>query len=217
MKRLADILHLGKQIDKRVAEAEIKIMRKVEETISATSTVREERLEAGMKNLETQMVKQISETTNTFKEVMKKQEQESKIDRSCNIILHNIPESDSAEPEVRKQHDVTKVDEISKAIIGDSHQCSVEQAFRLGKKTTGENDGRTGRPRLLLVKLGSREQADKLFKERFCLKGKGFPNIYITRDLPLDERERLRKLRAELLLKGKDTHKIMGDKVVPKN
>ena len=56
-----------------------------------------------------------------------------------------------------------------------------------------------------------------LYKSRFNLKEKGYPNTYITRDLSLEERERQKKLRQELVQKGKDSHKISGGKVVPKN
>ena len=217
--RLDDILDLGKRVEMRVAEAEKKIMKKVEETVQASTMKREETINAGMKNLEAQVTKQINESTNTVKEVVKKQELANKIDRTCNVILHNIPENGSDEPSARKEHDLARLSDIAKALIGEAHQCDVEQAFRLGKKAEVSSEGAdsTRRPRLLLVKLRSRDEAEKLLKERFSLKEKGFPNTYITRDLPLEEREKQRKLRAELHQKGKDTHKIVGDKVVPKN
>ena len=141
----------------------------------------------------------------------------SKIDRSCNVLLHNIPESESEEPEVRKEFDAMKVKDIARALYGENAQCDIQNAFRLGKKSVADGNIVSRKPRLLLVKLESKEQVEKLLKERFSLKDKGYPNIYITRDLPLEEREKQRKLRAELQQKGRDTHKIVRGKVVPKN
>ena len=73
------------------------------------------------------------------------------------------------------------------------------------------------RPRLLLVKFEKKEDADMLFKNRFGLKDKGYPNTYINRDMSLEERLRQKKLGEELIQKGKDMHKISRGKVIPKN
>ena len=58
--------------------------------------------EACIKILESQVIKQMSEISDTLKEVVKRNEHETKVDRSCNVLLHNIPESDSDKPEIRK-------------------------------------------------------------------------------------------------------------------
>ena len=219
--RLTDTLNLGERLENRVAEAEKRIIKKVVENKVQAAVEIEEKLEAGIKSMESEVAKQMSETSVSLKEVMKNQDQENKVDRTCNVIIHNLSESEDGEPGIRKDHDVTKVQEIAKALGVESTKCSVQNAFRLGQKTVynpdSENRDVTRKPRLLLVKLESKEQVGELFKERFSLKDKGFPNIYITKDLPLEEREKQRKLRAELKLKGKDTHKIVRGKVVPKN
>ena len=64
----------------------------------------------------------------------------------------------------------------------------VQNAFRLGKKTANEEHVIVRNPKLLLVKLKSKDQVEKLI-ERLKLKVNGFPNTYITRNLPLEERE----------------------------
>ena len=215
--RLADTLNLGKRVENRVAEAEKKIIKKVVEAKLQAAAEMEAKLEVSIKSLKADVAKQMSETSVSLKEVMTTREKEEKVDRTCNIIVHNLPESESEEPGTRKEHDVTKVQEMAHALGLEGTQCGVENAFRLGKKTASEENVIARKPRLLLVKLQSKDQVEKLLEERFKLKVNGFPNIYITRDLPLEERERQRKLRAELQQKGRDTHKIVRGKVVPKN
>ena len=215
--RLADTLNVGKQVETRVAEAEKKIIKKVVEAKLQAAAEMEAKLEASIRSLKADVTKQVSGTSVSLKQVMKTREQEEKVDRTCNIIVHNIPESNSEEPGIRKKHDMTKVQEMACALGLEGTQRSVENAFRLGKKVANEEHVIASKPRLLLVKLQSKDQVEKLLEERFKLKENGFPNIYITRDLPLEERERQRKLRAELQQKGRDTHKIVRGKVVPKN
>ena len=64
--------------------------------------------------------------------------------------------------------------------------------------------------------LKLKENVDELFKRRMKLKDVGFVNIYISRDLPREERELQKKLRMELAEKGKETHVIFRGRVVPR-
>ena len=73
-----------------------------------------------------------------------------------------------------------------------------------------DKESQAPRPRIMLLKLNSSDHVDLLYRRRFNLKSKGYTNIYITRDLPLQEREAQRKLREELQQKGKDTHIFRG-------
>ena len=79
-----------------------------------------------------------------------------------------------------------------------------------------EADGQKGkqRPKIMLLKLGSSEQADMIFRRRFNLKSKNFVSTYIMKDLPPKEREEQRKLRVEVQEKGKAAHIIFQGKVV---
>lgn len=216
--RLSDTLDLGKRLENRVAEAERRIIEKVTEVKTQTAADIEGKLDMGIKNMEEQVSKQINETSDALKKVVKVQEIERKVDRSCNVIIHNIPESSSEDVECRKEHDTSKVKDITNVLCGANVHCSVEKVLRLRKKVDAENENIVDRrPRLLLVKFQTKEDADMLYKSRFNLKDKGYPNTYITRDLSLEERERQKKLRQELVQKGKDSHKISGGKVVPKN
>ena len=59
-------------------------------------------------------------------------------------------------------------------------------------------------------------KVDILMQRRTNLNKVGFPNVYLTRDLPPEEREEQKILMQELKDKGKDTHKIFRGKVVPR-
>ena len=66
----------------------------------------------------------------------------------------------------------------------------------------------------MLVKLTKKEEVQKLMKKRWNLKEVGFPNVYMTEDLPREEREKQKKLREELTAKGKENYRIFQGKVI---
>ena len=88
--------------------------------------------------------------------------------------------------------------------------------FRLGKKQQASEDPQAAepKPRLILVKLKNKDHVEMLMKRRLNLKERGYPNVYITKDLPPEEREVQKKLRKELAEKGKETHRIFQGKVI---
>ena len=83
----------------------------------------------------------------------------------------------------------------------------------MGNKQEGSE---VPKPRLMLIKLRNKDNVDKLIRERTRLRDVGFPNIYLTRDLSVEERLEQRKLRDELNKKGKDAYKIFQGKFVPR-
>ena len=89
--------------------------------------------------------------------------------------------------------------------------------FRLGKKQVAEGASAANpKPRLMMIKLKDRDLVNQLIKRRTQLKEVGYPNVYLTKDLSPEERAAQKKLREELLQKGKETHTIFQGKVVPK-
>ena len=152
-------------------------------------------------------------------EIKKFMQAQNKDERENNIILHNIPESMSPDPDVRKQHDTNNFKGVTTALVGDV-KVEIAQVFRLGKKQ--ETQGAPGsnakqKPRLIMIKLKDRDVVNQLIKRRTQLKEVGYPNVYLTKDLSPEEREVQKKLREELLQKGKVTHTIFRGKVVPKS
>ena len=131
--------------------------------------------------------------------------------RKKNVVIHNLQESRSDDPEERKQEDKKSFSFMMSALFGDHHKIRAERVIRLGKP-----DASSSKPRLLLVTVEGREQVEQIYKRRFGLKEAGLENIYITRDLPPAEREKQRKLRKELAEKGKGTHCIFRGSVICK-
>lgn len=147
---------------------------------------------------------------------LKKTVQEKNIDRSKNLIIHNIPESDSADPKVRTDHDLKELTKIVHSLCGEGDAAKIARSFRLNRRQHAESHEIDRRPRLLLVKLETAEDAESLLMKRFGLRDAGYPNVYITRDLSKEEREKQWKLREELKKKGRDTHKIFRGRVIPR-
>ena len=117
--------------------------------------------------------------------------------------------------EVRVAHDTEVFEKVVGALLGKQDEVQVEKIYRLGKRPEGSGRGNPQqKPRLMLVRVKNKEQVDVLIKRRTQLKDKGFPNVYLTRDLSHEEREVQKKLRAELEAKGKDTHVIFQGKVI---
>ena len=122
------------------------------------------------------------------------QEQSERSSRQCNLIIHNVPESPSMESNTRKAYDENQAKDILEHL--DVEVAEVTQPTRLGKKT--EN---ASRPRLLRVTVSNeRVKKQALMKAKILRKSEDqtLSKIYITPDLTFQEREKNRKLRAEL-------------------
>lgn len=161
------------------------------------------------------------ELKNSAHEIKRYVESQDKEDRDSNIILHNIPESTAEDPAVRKQHDSEIFQGVVTALLGGETKVETTNVFRMGKKQVSQGQGpapvTAQKPRLMMVKLKDRDDVNKLIKRRTHLKEAGYPNVYITKDMPPEERAIQRKLREELRHKGKETHRIFRGKVVPRN
>ena len=148
-----------------------------------------------------------------IKKVIKTRESE---DRATNILVHNVPESRSEKTEVRKEEDLKKFKEIAEALGVSNIEVKSDVRLRRHTETTGNSQSEVqgNKPRIMMLKLCSKEEVDTLYRRRFDLKSKGIENTYITKDLDPEEREKQRKLREEWIKKGKDTHVIYRGKVV---
>ena len=147
------------------------------------------------------------------KDIKKVIESKEKEDRSVNILVHNVTESKKEDEDERRSEDLKQFYEISEAL--GCTNIEVKKVVRLRRRMAAEDkESQVPRPRIMLLKLNSSDHVDLLYRRRFNLKSKGYTNIYITRDLPPQEREAQRKLREELQQKGKDTHIIFRGRVV---
>ena len=137
-------------------------------------------------------------------------EQKERERRSCNLILHNIPESTSDDPEERKQHDSSKVEEVLDYLdIASSQENEALKPIRLGRKTDGD------KPRLMRVTVESTViKKDVLSKARSLRNSRdeNLSKVFISPDLTPKEREVNKKLRDELR-----TRRNNGDNVMIRN
>lgn len=124
------------------------------------------------------------------RQVQLEQERE-KESRKCNVLLGNIPEvvSETFAAVEGKVEDVFR-DHLNIA-------CSPNRVRRLGKKQEGKN-------RLILVKLQTKEDKVKVLRAARALKDTG---IFLMEDLSKAERERRRRLVAEMKIARREGKK----------
>jgi vacuolar-type H+-ATPase subunit I/STV1 len=130
-------------------------------------------------------------STQNLKSMMLKWE--DKESREYNIILHNIPESESDNADKRNQHDENEFQKVVSALLKTQDEIKINRIFRLGKRpevNKNTDDRRSAsRPRLMLIKLEDKAHVHVLMKNRMRLKEVGFKNVYMTQDRLPEERE----------------------------
>ena len=124
-------------------------------------------------------------------------EEKKKSKRKLNIILHNIPESNADNADVRREHDTDTV----KAIVN-QHLCipaPISNVTRLGKKMD--------KPRLLRITVASEQEKASILRN--CTKIQNIKDpaylgkVFITPDLTMKEHEENKLLRKRLAVMNK--------------
>ena len=113
-------------------------------------------------------------------------QQNERSSRQCNLIIHNLPESDSKVKEERVDHDLKEVNSILQHLEVDD--AEVAQPVRLGKKPEDSS-----KPRLLRVTVNSERSRIRALSSAKLLKrskNQTFTRVYITPDLTYEQRER---------------------------
>ena len=119
-------------------------------------------------------------------------EQKERERRASNIMIYNIPESQSAEAEVRISEDVSVVDRIFGS-LGIQEEITVEKCIRVGKKVSDKN-------RVTKVVLKDKGMKGKILRKARVLKGnEEFDKVFIGPDLTRMQRTEQQELRKELL------------------
>lgn len=110
--------------------------------------------------------------------------------RKCNIILHQIAESDKEDSKDRKAHDTKMVHKVLAAI--EVEDVEIQSVVRLGKRDPFGD-------RLMKVSLGSVKQKSESLRNAKKLRNTNkWKEVYITPDMTPKEREQSKILRAEL-------------------
>ena len=201
--------NLREQVKQDIKKVEAHIVDKVEKVRTLVENVIEKKVDDGLKKMEMK----IGESSSALKKAV----QEKTIDRSKNLIVHNLPECDSDDSKVRQEKDLAAFKKMASDLCGRGASFNVTQIFRLNNQQGVDENQVNRKPRLLLVKLASQEETETLLGERFGLKDAGYPNVYINKDLSKEEREKQWKLRQELKKKGRETHKIFRGRVIPRD
>ena len=204
---------MEKVLKAQLQESEKRLAQKFSNCKQQSVTEFDKRIEEGLKNVETNVTKEIGRRSDTVMKAVA--EQERKVDRSHNVVMHNIPERESGSATERREHDLQIIKQITDGICGKENDLKVEKAIRLQGKEGKGSEGMS-RPRLLLARFQKKEHAELVLSNRFGLREAGFKNMYINKDLSKEQCEIERKLREELKEKGRDTHMIFRGRVVPR-
>ncbi len=118
--------------------------------------------------------------------------------RKCNIIIHNVPESNKENPKDRMKDDTVQVMDMIEGAM-ELETANINSAIRLGKKDS------EGRVRLLKVTVDSVKSKREILINAKKLRGIGkWKNIFVTPDLAPKERQQNKELREELKKRRED-------------
>lgn len=115
-------------------------------------------------------------------------EMTERANRASNLIVYNIPESDSEDTEEKKEHDFKECEKVIKSVTN-KVKCDGVKMFRLGAPATKRDT-----PRPIKVILRSKSDAVEVLRNRTKL---AKPNSIVADITPL-QREYLKHLREEL-------------------
>ena len=121
-----------------------------------------------------------------FEKIQNEKDEQEK--RKCNLSVINLPESRSTSGEDRKKEDITLLSDIIKEEL--RINVKIENAFRVGAK-------QNSRPRMMIVTLDSEESKWDVLKAAKMLReseNEMVKNVFINKDLTLQEREKGKKL-----------------------
>ena len=213
--RMRDVLDTGRKLEACVEMAEKRITKAVMETKRQTADEMLKQTEDQLKRMQEQVAEQMQSTSVMLKKAVQKQEKEG--ERAKNLIIFGLKESSKEDPSEKKEEDKMNITELSKAVCGEEVDLKILDIVRLGKKGEDRSASASEKPRLILVKFETKDDADKLFRKRFGLKDAGHTNVYVNRDVSKEEREIQYKLREELKRKGRETHRIFQGRVIPRD
>ena len=123
------------------------------------------------------------------------EEMEERNKRKNNVVLYNVPESQSEGPQERQTDDMVQCCDVFEGSL--KVNVSIESVVRLGKKEEG-------RKRPLLVKLSSEREKKNILANAKNLKDERNPwkkRVGIARDMTKMEREQDIQAREELKIK----------------
>ena len=183
--RMADLeAQLKKaELERNTLAAKVERMESKSDQVNDKVTGMEKEMEAGMEKAKKE-----------FKDEMETERKERE-ERSENIAVYGLKESDKEEAEGRKEDDNKMMIELAEE-IGVEVKGEMEVKFRAGKKRDDE------RPRPMIVRVADDETRQKLLANARKLARKDeWKRVYVSPDMTWQQREEAReeekKLRAE--------------------
>ena len=142
------------------------------------------------KDIESGMEKAMIDAKEGMTAEMKEREE-----RSGNLVVYGMPESEKVDAEERKREDEEKVQQMAR-VVGVEEEVRVEVKFRAGKKKEG------GKPRPLILKLEDGEARERMLRNaRELGRKEEWRKVFLGPDLTFKQREEAReedkKLREE--------------------
>ena len=171
------------ELERKALAARIEKMENRSDQVNDKVVGMEKEMEAGMERAKKE-----------FKDEMETERKERE-ERSENVVVFGLAESEEEEAEARKMHDQRKILELVKEITVEV-KGDLEVKFRAGKKTED------GRPRPMIVKVNDEETRQKILTNaRKLARKEEWKRVFVSPDLTWQQREEAReverKLRAE--------------------
>ncbi|MES9905328.1 MAG: PHD finger domain-containing protein [Sedimenticola sp.] len=185
-----------KSMDKTLKEIDKKNehrLDRLEDKLDKLDIVITEKVTEQVKVLKTEVVEEISED---FDKMIDKKikEYEDQQYRATNVIVYNLPEFKSMNPETRRAADIENFLKLANEI--NVPEVTIKTAIRLGQRAEG-------RDRPLKIVIDNKQHRKMLLvnSKNIATKATEFKKAVIARDLTPKQREESRKLRAELQLR----------------
>lgn len=207
-------------------------------SIMKTNNERFDAIEAQVKKVEDSIGEKVSDEVMGLKDKLMSEisvEIDRKLDEKCkeesdrryremNLCFFNVPVSSDPDPKVRKDHDLSAICSLYRAIVKDEEPTDpqIKNAFRLQPAKRNSTSGEPGSRVIKATFVNKHEMRLFLSNARFIKENKdldkNLQKVIIAKDLSIKEREENRKLREELKERNKEGNNftIRNGKIVPK-
>ena len=180
------------KVQKGQKEMEAKVKNMEKEIVDLKAEMKEmhkrmDQYEGGMKNVESGLEKAKQEVKEEVKTELREKEE-----RSENMVIYGLKESDKTDSKERIREDEEAVKKIWNMVEVKIEEGETEVRFRAGKKRED------GKPRPLIVKFKEEETKEKVLSGARKLARKDeWKNVFLAQDLTAKQREEDRKKEEE--------------------
>ena len=172
------------ELERKALAAKVEKMESNSDSVNVKVTGMEKEMEAGMERAKKE-----------FKDEMETERKERE-ERSENVAVYGLKESENEEAEARKEEDKKMMLELAKE-IGVEVKGEMEVKFRAGKKRED------GRPRPMIVKVADDETRQNLLTNARKLARKDeWKRVFVSPDMTWQQREEAREQERKLRMEA---------------